>query len=259
MAINNNRDKQRTRVVYVPVNTGGSRGGSQEKIKVGESGLKFANTTFTEIPEVFDFSDVTNLSAMFQGCKSLTTAPQMDTSKVTDMRQIFYGCSSLTTIPEMDTSKVTNMGYMFSSCSLLTSIPKMDTSKVTDMGSMFDSCSSLTSIPEMDTSRVSYMNNMFSFCSSLTNIPEMDASSVSYADSMFTFCLSLTDIGGFIGLKVNIKLSYCPLTHDSLMNVINKAADVTASPATMTLGADNLAKLSDEEKGIATAKGWTLA
>ena len=28
---------------------------------------------------------------------------------------------------------------------------------------------------------------------------------------------------------------------------------------TLTLGSDNLAKLSDEEKAIATGKGWTLA
>ena len=43
------------------------------------------------------------------------------------------------------------------------------------------------------------------------------------------------------------------------MNVITKAADVTASPATLRLGSVNLPKLTDEEKGIATSKGWTLA
>ena len=69
-----------------------------------------------------------------------------------------------------------------------------------------------------------------------------------------------TDFGGLTNLKVNLDLSPCPnLTHDSLMNVINEAADVTASPKTLTLGADNLAKLTAEEKAIATNKGWTLA
>ena len=189
MALNNNRDRQRTRVVYVPVNTGGgSGGGSQAKIKVGESGLNFSNTTFTEIPEIFDFSDVTDMSYMFQDCTSLTTVLQMDTSKVNNMSYMFQGCTSLTTVPEMDTSKVNNMS------------------------------------------------------------------------GMFWDCTSLTDLGGFVGLKTNLDLSFCDkLTHDSLMNVINKAADVTASPATLTLGSDNLAKLSDEEKAIATGKGWTLA
>ena len=77
---------------------------------------------------------------------------------------------------------------------------------------------------------------------------------------MFNGCSSLTDLGGFTGLKVNLELSSSSkITHESLLNVINKAADVTASPKTLTLGSTNLAKLSDEEKAIATNKGWTLA
>ena len=88
----------------------------------------------------------------------------------------------------------------------------------------------------------------------------MNTSRVSNMTGIFQSCYSLTNIGGFVGLKVNLDLSYSSkLTHDSLMNVINKAADVTASPKTLTLGATNLAKLTDAEKGIATSKGWTLA
>ena len=41
------------------------------------------------------------------------------------------------------------------------------------------------------------------------------------------------------------------------MNVINQAATVTDK--TMTLGSENLAKLTDEQKAVATSKGWTLA
>ena len=213
MALNNNRDKQRTRVVYVPVNTGGgSGGGSQEKIKVGENGLKFSNSTFTEVPDIFYFSDLTDMVYMFNYCSNLTTVSGIDTSRVTTMDNMFRNCPSLTNISEMDTSNVTSMKYMFNSCSSLTSVPEMNTSNVTDMLYMFGRCK------------------------------------------------KITDLGGFIGLKVDLYLGESNLlTHDSLLNVINKAADVTASPATMTLGADNLAKLSDEEKAIATNKGWTLA
>ena len=231
MAINN-RDRQRTRVVFVPVNTGG---GSQAKIKVGENGIKLTNSTFTEVPQVFDFSDVT------------------------DMGKMFYNCTSLTLVPPMNTSQVTNMTNMFDSCSNLITVSPMDTSNVTTMAAMFSWCQSLATIPEMNTSNVTNMVSMFNWCTSLTSVPEMDTSNVTDMTFMFDVCYLLTDLGGFIGLKVDINLSRCPLTHDSIVNVINKAADVTAAPATMTLGADNLAKLSDEEKGIATAKGWTLA
>ena len=88
----------------------------------------------------------------------------------------------------------------------------------------------------------------------------MNVSNVTDMFRMLFACYSLTDLGGFVGLKCDIGLASCSkLTHDSIMNVINKAADVTAAPATLTLGSTNLAKLSDEEKAIATNKGWTLA
>ena len=113
--------------------------------------------------------------------------------------------------------------------------PKFDTSNVTNMNSMFYGCSSLTSVPLFDTSDVTKICNMYYRCSSLT-----------------TLCL-------FLNLKTNLDISKAlNLTHDSLMNVINKAADVTSSPKTLTLGTTNLSKLTDAEKAIATNKGWVL-
>ena len=136
----------------------------------------------------------------------------------------------------------------------------MDTSKVSDMYYMFLGCNSLTTIPGMDTSNVTEMDGMFQLCRSLTTVPEMNTSRVTNMNSMFSACYSLTELGGLVGLKVSLDLSSCSkLTHESLLNVINKATDVTTSPATLTLGSTNLAKLSDAEKGIATSKGWTLA
>lgn len=76
---------------------------------------------------------------------------------------------------------------------------------------------------------------------------------------MFYGANNLTTLGGFTGLKVNFVLSDCTvLTKESILNVINEAADVTASPKGLYLGETNLAKLTDEEKAIATSKGWTL-
>ena len=172
---------------------------------------------------------------------------------------MFRGASSLTgfTLPP---NKPFSCREMFNGCTSLTSVPNMDTSYVNDMYYMFYGCSSLTTIPEIATSNVNTMERMFEGCSSLTSIPEMMASNVTNATDMLHRCTNLTDLGGFVGLKCTLNLSYCPkLTHDSLMAVIDKAADVTASPATLILGANNIAKLTDAEKAIATSKGWTLA
>ena len=124
---------------------------------------------------------------------------------------------------------------------------------------MFYQCTSLTSVPLFDTSNVTNMSNMFRGCKSLTSVPLFDTSKVTNMADMFYMCSSLTTLGGFLNLKTNLDISNAPnLTHESLMNVINKAADVTSSPKTLTLGSTNLSKLTDAEKAIATNKGWVL-
>lgn len=66
-------------------------------------------------------------------------------------------------------------------------------------------------------------------------------------------------IEGTIG-QDGFNVSYCPLTHDSLMSIINALKTFTdGTTKTVTLGATNIAKLTDAEKAVATQKGWTLA
>ena len=113
---------------------------------------------------------------------------------------------------------------------------------------------------------------MFSGCSSLTAIPQFDTSSVTNMSSIFgsTGLSNLTDFGGFKNLGMAKSLSSpssnflthaSNLTHESLMNVINNLYDRKSagySNLTIDFGSTNLAKLTDEEKAIATNKGWTL-
>ena len=66
-------------------------------------------------------------------------------------------------------------------------------------------------------------------------------------------------ITGNPNFKVSLNLSSCSkLTHDSIMVVINGLQTVTETQ-TLTLGSENLAKLTEADKKIATDKGWTLA
>ena len=201
-----------------------------------DAGGKFQNLTVTSVDGWFlpsDTSKVTNMSYMFRSCSSLTSVPSFDTSKVTNMSSMFFSCSSLTSVPAFDTSKVTNMSYMFGSCYSLTSVPAFDTSNVTNMSYMFRSCSSLTSVPAFDTSNVTDMSYMFRSCSSLTEIH-------------------------MTGMKVSFDISASTkFTESALVEILNNLASVT-STQTLTMGATNLAKLTDDEKAIATGKGWTL-
>ena len=58
------------------------------------------------------------------------------------MMETFDGCTSLTTAPEIPSS-VTNMSYTFNSCRSLTTAPEIPSS-VTSMWNTFDGCTSLT-------------------------------------------------------------------------------------------------------------------
>lgn len=169
----------------------------------------------------------------------------------------YQGTSVEGLISYSDTSSVKRMGSMFYNCSSLTSIPQLDTSMVTDMFSMFYNCSSLTTIPQLDTSRVTDMYGIFDKCSSLESIPQLDVSNVTRSDSMFGSCRSLKSIL-MTGMKTSFNISASTrFERSDLLTIINNLASVT-STKTLTMGATNLAKLTDEDIAIATAKGWTL-
>ena len=81
-------------------------------------------------------------------------------------------------------------------------------------------------------------------------------------DSWFTGCAALENIifEGIIS-KSGLDLSDCPkLTRESMLSVLNCLTNAVGLSGTwkVTLGAINLAKLSESDKAIATAKGWTL-
>ena len=195
---------------------------------------------------VFDTSKVTSMSSMFYKCSNLTSldVSGFDTSKVTNMRYMFYNCSKLTSldVSGFDTSKATDMSYMFGACSNLTSldVSRFDTANVTTMAFMFSSCSKLTSldVSKFNTSKVTNMRYMFSGCNSLTTI---------ISDGLQLPDINMSDIG----------LDSSPLTVDSIVGLLN-ALPTTTNGYSFQIGTTNIAKLSDDQKAIATNKGWTL-
>jgi hypothetical protein len=118
------------------------------------------------------------------------------------------------------------------------------------------------------------MNTMFYTCNALTSLPKLYCGKISLGRGINIFSSSgpslLTDLGGFEDLgkvssfdKPTYFLKYCPnLTKESVMNVIDNLYDrKTAGYSVVTLPfhTNSLNLLSDEEKAIATNKGWTLA
>ena len=88
----------------------------QPKIDVVEYGIKFGRSSFAEVPEIFDFSNVTNMAQMFDNCGSLQTIPLLNTKNVTSMNGFlrhFYGMENLTSLPKFNVPKVTDMRSYF--------------------------------------------------------------------------------------------------------------------------------------------------
>ena len=123
---------------------------------------------------------------------------------------------------------------------------------------MFRNCSKLTTIPTIDTSKVADMSYMFQGCSTLTTIPALDASKATNFRDIFNNCTSLTSIGIY-GFTSSINISTTALEHDALVAFLNQAGTACDRSQRITLGSAKLALLSDEEKAIATNKGWQLA
>lgn len=107
------------------------------------------------------------------------------------------------------------------------------------------------------TSNLIKMNSMFYNCTKLTSVPLFDTSKVTDMTNMFYNCTKLKEIH-MTGMKVNFNITPTALEHDALVEVIGNLATVTNSPK-LTMGSTKLALLSDEEKKVATDKGWVLA
>ena len=191
-----------------------------------------------------------------------------DTTTVKNLLDAIQNCSNLfkgykgTSIDGLiaydDTSNVTTMNNMFHSCTNLTTIPLLNTINVTLMSRMFAGCTSLTTIPLLNTSNVTGINMMFYGCTNLTTIPELDVSKVTTFSDTFYHCSNLKSIL-MTGMKEPFNISASTkFERTDLVTILNNLATVTTTKK-LTMGATNLAKLTDEDKAIATNKGWTLA
>lgn len=238
-------------------------------------------------------SKITNMSGMFSGCPYLENIniENWDTSKVTDMSYMFYSCNNLESldVSNFDTTNVTDMSYMFSAISnkmTTLDLSSFNTSKVTSMRYMFYWSYPLTNlnISNFDTTNVTSMTYMFNGC---RNIKDLDLSSfdaskvtnISYAFNGTTGLenvIFMNNLGKGFTSKSNNSSYYLlnfseatKLTHDSLMDIINKLYDLnltydvanggTLYTQILMLGATNLAKLTAEEINVATSKGWSVS
>ena len=155
---------------------------------------------------------------------------------------------------------VTSIGdYAFDYCINLTSIILPDS--ITSVGRQaFENCRNLSSII-IPTGVTSIGFASFRYCYFLTSIT-IPSSVTSIDKTAFQSCSSLSNViigNGFNANNLNLSASTL-YTRETIVSWLNAFADRTGHTAyTLTIGAENLAKLTEQDILIATNKNWTLA
>lgn len=161
-------------------------------------------------------NEVTDMSYMFKGCKSLKSLnlAKFNTSNVTDMSHMFDGCSGLATLNTgtLDAQNVTDMSFMFRGCASLKTLDLTDfvSSHVRNMRAMFKGCDSLTSLNlcgfNIQSVGMKNMTNMFFGCGKLVSIFIDDhiwKKVKSGQKNMFKNCQALVGADGTAVAKMN--------------------------------------------------------
>lgn len=234
--------------------------------------LFYQNTNLTHInASNWDTSNITSLWSTFAQMPNLESleCADWDVSKVTYFFALFDSCKKINVdLSKWTTSSAINTAWMFNGSNLThLDVSNFNTSKVTDMHIMFNKMGSLTQldISNFDTSNVQVFSRVFSYwtnvCEEL-NISGLNLTRCTSIDNTFT-CTNFKVIRSD-GLQLpNIDMSTIglnsstALTVDSIVGLLN-ALPQSDKGYSFQIGSDNIAKLSDEQKAIATSKGWTL-
>lgn len=229
-----------------------------KKIDVAAEGIKFAHSTFEEVPEVFDLSNVTDASYMFEGAliKSVPPIPQ---DKITNIYRCFFGCPDLTDL-ELNLPVCTKLETLAYNCAslksvrlnapiakslhvsfwdnpILSDIKSISAPKADQANWAFFKNSSLILFPKCDLPNLSVIDSMFEDCSALQSVEYFDFSNVRSAVNMFKGCSALSSIGDVIFLHTALSLADSPNIDEETLNRLGRFANAAGESGVAPLKA----------------------
>ena len=263
------------------------------KIDVAAEGIKFSHSTFKEVPEVFDFSNVTELSYFFDSCQSLISLPSnLNWGKMASVVAAFRGTTSLNyevnivslDVPSLEgifqrsnISKILNLSVKNAS----TAFSAFDNSKLTEIGnidlpdtlnvSYAFSNSPIVHFPKINAPKVINCTYTFVLNRSMQSLAYWDFSNVTAATNMFKGCSALSSIGDVIFLHTSLSLADSPNIDEETLNrfggFANAAGERGVAPLktlglpAATLTFNTAAQTYLETEGIIaklTDENWTV-
>lgn len=264
----------------------------QQKIDVAAEGIKFGFSTFEEVPEAFDLSNVTDASFMFEGAH-IKSVPPIPQDKITDIYHCFINCPNLTDLelnlpacPRLDTltfncaslksvrlnAPIAGSLYIsFWNNPILSDIKSISAPIATRADWAFSRNPSLILFPKCDLPNLSTINSMFEDCSALQSVEYFDFSNVGNATNMFKRCSALSSIGDVIFLHTALSLADSPNIDEETLNrfgeFANAAGESGVAPLktlglpAATLTFNTAAQTYLETEGIIaklTDENWTV-
>lgn len=220
----------------------------QQKIDVAAEGIKFSYSTFKEVPEIFDFSNVTDASYIFYQSR-ITKIPAINWDNITNMISAFQGCSFLIddidiTFPE---NAVIRIEYAFFQCSNIKSITNFIAKGITNANALFmqsgvedvgiidlPNCTSFANtffsikvkhFPKINAPKMNNCTGMFRECPNLISIEYLDMSNVTNAQNMFLADRQLSSIGDIIFLHTSLSLAYSPNIDEDTLKLFGTFAN----------------------------------
>ena len=193
---------------------------------------------------------------MHESCVSLMTIPDYAYSSGVSLTYFCNGCTSLASHAPITVSNVADKNSMLRSCLALRS-SVVDMSNTTTAYAMYNGNTSIRTVVWTNAS-IQSIEYICTNCGALLSAVLGDMTGVLLTTNAFLGCVNLAHVE-MNNLAVSTALINTYLRRESLLGVITNLVDLSGQTAqTLTLGAANLAKLTVDERAIATAKNWLL-
>lgn len=261
------------------------------KIDVAAEGIKFAYSTFEEVPEVFDLSNVAIAQSLFALCHNLNELPALPWKNLTNCIQTFSQTGLVIPI-DIELPECISVGSMFS-VTKIASIVRLIAPKAEDANRIFyrtninsisiielPNCINfdytfsdipIVTFPKITAPKAQSCISTFSNNASMQSLEYWDFSNVTAATNMFKRCSALSSIGDVIFLHTSLSLADSPNIDEETLNrfgaFANAAGESGVAPLktlglpAATLTFNTAAQTFLETEGIIaklTDENWTV-
>lgn len=219
------------------------------------------------------FDTIISLNTTFRDCYSLIEIPILPTiEKQISLDFAFSYCFNLKEITLDCNHQEISLYYTFACDNSLQKVTLLNGENIIGINVAFLYCKSLMIIKGLNTRNCTNLSSTFGYCNSLSILENIDISKVDKKPSnCFKECCCLgkfTCVSGQTlpttgnNLVMDYDFSYCSFNHEAIVELINSLPNKpSTNNNTYKLIVTNnrgVKKLTDEEKAVATNKGWTL-